>query len=417
MLFEAEPEGGDRGMAEARVAGLARQLASLREQQRAVADVLRAVARSEGLGVVFAVALEAANRLCDGDFGSLYMVEGELLRPVAQQGGSPEQAEYELSHPHTKDRHTLVGRVAVTEQPVHIPDALADPEYSWPGQQMSGYRAMLGLPILVDRQLIGVIGVVRNEPKPFTDEQIELMQTFADQAAIAIANARLIDAVERQRGELSRFLSPQVADLVSSPEGEQLLAGHRAYISCLFSDLRGFTGFVETAEPEELLEVLRSYHAVLGELIRIYEGTLEHFAGDGVMVFFNDPLPVEEHELQAIRLALAAQERFAKLAQNWRKRGIELSLGIGIAAGYATLGRIGFEGRYDYGALGPVTNLASRLSSFAQPGQVLISQRVLAAVEQEVDAQAVGEIELKGFTRPVPAHEVRSLKTTLEGRS
>jgi len=351
-------------MAEATVADLRRQLGRVRQQQRAVADVLRAVARSEGLRIVFEVALEAATRLCDGDFGSLYMIEGEVLRPVAQQGGSPEQAEYERSHPHTRDRHTLVGRVAVTERSVHIPDALADPEYSWPAQQMSRYRAMLGVPIVVDGQLIGVIGVVRNAPKPFSDAEIQLMETFADQASIAIANARLIDAVERQRTELSRFLSPQVAELVSSPEGERLLAGHRAYISCLFSDLRGFTGFVETAEPEELLEVLRSYHGVLGELIRTHGGTLEHFAGDGVMVFFNDPVPVEEHELQAIRLALAAQERFAELAAAWGKRGIELSLGIGIAVGHATLGPIGFEDRFDYGALGPVTNLASRLSSF-----------------------------------------------------
>jgi adenylate cyclase len=394
----------------ARVPDLAKQLESMRAQQRAIADVLRAVARSEGLAAVFDVALEAANRLCDGDFGSLYMVDGEVLRPTAQQGGSLEQAEYEGKHPHTRDRHTLVGRVAVTEQPVHIPDVLVDPEYAWPAQQMSRYRAMLGVPILVEGELIGVIGIVRNEPEPFTHEQIELMKTFADQAAVAIANARLIDAVERQRTELSRFLSPQVAALVSSPDGQKLLAGHRAYISCLFSDLRGFTGFVETAEPEELLEVLRSYHAALGVLIPEHQGTLEHFAGDGLMVFFNDPLPLAEHELQAIRLALAAQERFRGLAAGWRKRGIELSLGIGIAAGYATLGRIGFEGRYDYGALGPVTNLASRLSTHAAAGQVLISQRVFAAVEATVEAQHVGEIELKGFARPVSAYKVLSLR-------
>jgi class 3 adenylate cyclase len=203
-----------------------------------------------------------------------------------------------------------------------------------------------------------------------------------------------------------------VAELVTSPEGQQLLAGHRAYISCLFSDLRGFTGFVETAEPEELLEVLRAYHALLGELIPAYDGTLEHFAGDGLMVFFNDPMPVADHELQAIRLALAARERFGELAAGWGKRGIALSIGMGIAAGYATLGRIGFEGRYDYGALGPVTNLASRLSSYARPGQVLITQRVLAAVEDAVDVLAVGELELKGFARPVPAHEVRAASMT-----
>jgi adenylate cyclase len=267
---------------------------------------------------------------------------------------------------------------------------------------------MLGVPIVVEGNLIGVIGVVRNEAKPFSDDQIELMETFADQAAVAIANARLIEAVERQRAELSRFLSPKVAELVSSPEGGRLLAGHRAYISCLFCDLRGFTGFVETAEPEELLEVLRAYHGMLGQLIPEYGGTLEHFAGDGLMVFFNDPVTVAEHELQAVRLALAAQERFARLAADWRKRGIELSLGIGIASGYATLGKIGFEGRYDYGALGPVTNLASRLSTHALPNQVLISQRVLAAVEDAVDVLPVGEIELKGFARPVPTYEVRS---------
>jgi two-component system, NtrC family, sensor kinase len=214
-----------RELAEATVDDRDRQLASLREERRAVADVLRAVARSEGLGVVFDAALEAANRLCDGEYGSLYMVDGELFRQVTQLGGSPENAEYERSHPHTKDRHTLVGRVAVTEQTVHIHDALADPDYSWPGQGMGGYlyRAMLGVPIFVDDELIGVFVLVRNEPKPFTDEQIELIETFADQASIAIANARLIDAVERQRTELSRFLSPRIAELSPPPRASSFL--------------------------------------------------------------------------------------------------------------------------------------------------------------------------------------------------
>jgi adenylate cyclase len=178
-----------------------------------------------------------------------------------------------------------------------------------------------------------------------------------------------------------------------------------------FYDLRGFTAFAEAAEPEELLEVLREYHAAMGNLIPGYEGTLEHFAGDGMMVFFNDPLPVEDHELQAIRMALAAHDRFAELAATWRKRGTELGLGVGITAGYATLGRIGFEGRYDYGALGSVTNLASRLSAKAESGQTLISQRVYAAVEDAVEAEPVGELELKGFARPVVAYEVGGLHT------
>jgi len=320
-------------------------------------------------------------RLCAGEYGALYLVEGNVLKAVSHSG-SFVQWEYEKTTPQGMDRNTIAGRVVLARAPVHIPDVLEDPEYDYPGPN-TDFRAMLGVPILVEADLIGAMAIVRNVPEPFSDEQIELVRTFADQAAIAIANARLIDAVERQRTELARFVSPQVAELVSSDDGEQLLAGHRAYISCLFCDLRGFTTFAETAAPEELFELLREYHGAIGALVSEHEGTLEHFAGDGLMVFFNDPVPVDEHELKAIRFALAAQERFEELAGRWRKRGTELGLGIGIASGYATLGRIGFEGRYDYGALGPDTNLASRLSARAEPGQTLISQRVYAAVEAD----------------------------------
>ena len=153
---------------------------------------------------------------------------------------------------------------------------------------------MLGVPVLIEQDLIGVVALVRVSPERFAEEHIELVRTFADQAAIAIANARLLEAVERQRTELARFVSPQVAELISSKKGEELLVGHRAYISCLFSDLRGFTAFAETAAPEELFEVLGAYHELLGALIPTHKGTLEHFAGDGVMVFFNDPVAVEE---------------------------------------------------------------------------------------------------------------------------
>jgi class 3 adenylate cyclase len=177
----------------------------------------------------------------------------------------------------------------------------------------------------------------------------------------------------------------------------------------LFCDLRNFTSFAETAAPEELIELLREYHAILGELIARHHGTLEHFAGDGVMVFFNDPVEVPGHELEAVRLAVAAQERFEELATVWRKRGTQLALGIGIEAGYATLGRIGFEGRYDYGALGPVTNLASRLSTRAAGGQILVGPRMYAAIENQVEATPIGEIQLKGFGRPIQTYEVLSL--------
>jgi class 3 adenylate cyclase/putative methionine-R-sulfoxide reductase with GAF domain len=386
---------------------LARELEDVREQQRAISGVLRAVARSAGLQPVLEEVAEACRRLCQADYGALWLLKDGLLHLGAHQG-EPEGAQYDLEHPHPVDRTTAAGRAALERKPIQIPDVLADPEYTYPGPRF--FRTMLGVPIMIEDDLIGVVVVVRREPKRFTDDHIALVQTFADQAAVALTNARLLDAIERQRTELSRFVSPQVADLISSEHGEGLLAGHRAYISSLFCDLRGFTAFAETAAPEELFDVLREYHAVLGELIPAHHGTLEHFAGDGVMVFFNDPLPVDAHELQAIRLAIAAQTRFAELATGWRKRGIDLALGIGIESGYATLGRIGFEGRFDYGALGPATNLASRLSMHASPGQTLIGQRVFAATEEAVETTPVGSLELKGFGRPAVAYEVRRLR-------
>jgi adenylate cyclase len=386
---------------------LARQLADVREQQRALSAVLRAVARSTGLEPVLEEVVEACRRLCQADHGALWLLEGDALRAAVHHGDA-DAADYDSRHPHAVDRTTAAGRTAVERGVVHIPDILADAEYAYPGPRP--YRTMLGVPVMVEEDLFGVVILVRIEAEPFTDEHIALVETFADQAAIALANARLLEAVERQRTELSRFVSPQVAELVSSGDGEALLAGHRAYISCLFCDLRGFTAFAETAAPEELFDLLREYHGALGVLIPEYDGTLEHFAGDGVMVFFNDPLPVPNHELQAIRLGLAAQERVAELTDVWRKRGTELGLGIGIEAGYATLGRIGFEGRYDYGALGPVTNLASRLSTTAAAGQTLIGPRMFAAVEHDVVTVPAGKLELKGFGRPVDAHEVRGLR-------
>jgi adenylate cyclase len=220
----------------------------------------------------------------------------------------------------------------------------------------------------------------------------------------------LTATIERQREELSRFLSPQVAALVSSPEGEQLLAGHRRQITAVFCDLRGFTAFAETAEPEELFGVLRDYHEAMGALIVEHGGTLEHFAGDGIMIFFNDPVLQPDHVERAVRMAVAMRERFADLAVRWRKLGYELAFGVGIAVGYATLGRIGFDGRYDYGAIGNAVILASRLSSDAKGGQILLSQRAFAAVEEVVEAESVGELALKGFSRPVPAVNVIALR-------
>jgi class 3 adenylate cyclase len=211
-------------------------------------------------------------------------------------------------------------------------------------------------------------------------------------------------------GRLKRFFSPQLAELVVSSGGEKLLESHRREITVVFCDLRGFTAFSETAEPEEVMGVLQEYHTAMGNLIFRFEGTLERFTGDGLMVFFNDPLPCSDPAAQAVRMAVAMREQMGELGGRWRRRGHRLGFGIGIAQGYATLGMIGFEGRVDYGAIGPVTNLASRLCDEAQCGQILISQRVFAAVEDLVEAEPAGELSLKGFLKPVPAFNVVELR-------
>ena len=217
----------------------------------------------------------------------------------------------------------------------------------------------------------------------------------------AARQADLLKTIERQKDELSRFLSPQVAALVSSAEGEQLLAGHRRIATTMFCDLRGFTPFSEAAEPEEVLGVLREYHRAMGELIVEHGGTLEHFAGDGMMVFFNDPVLQEDHVERAVRMAIEMRNRFDVLAAEWATRGHDLGFGVGIATGYATLGRIGFEGRYDYGMVGTAVITAARLSSAAAPGQILLSPRTYAAVQGQFEVEELGELQLKGFSRPI----------------
>lgn len=401
----------------ARIAELTGEVDDLRGRQEAVAGILRALSRSHlRLQPILDQIVEAAARLCRSDGCFIHLAdEGGLLHLRASFGASPEAIEYERLHPDRPGRGSLTGRVAMTRKPVHIADVRADPEYTFPVLEVGRYRTLLGLPVLVEDELVGVIGLSRNEARPFESGEIELMATFADQSAIAIANAKLFETVERQKIELSRFLSPEVAALVSSDEGKKLLAGHRAYITVAYFDLRGFTAFAETAEPEELIDVVREYHATAGELVLAFQGTLEHFAGDGLMVFFNDPVPVPEHELQAARLACAMRDRIGELGAGWRKRGYELGLGAGIAVGHATLGRIGFEGRYDYGALGIVTSLAARLSDEASAGQILVSQRAHAALEGRVEANLVADLRMKGFGRPVPAYELVRVVASSEG--
>ena len=210
-------------------------------------------------------------------------------------------------------------------------------------------------------------------------------------------------------GRLKRFLAPQVAQMIASSDlPDSVLASHRQEITVLFCDLRGFTNFTETSEPEEVMEVLRDYHENLGELIFRYEGTLERFLGDGIMIVFNDPIPCVDHTERAIRLALDMRERVNELGTQWRRKGHELGFGIGIATGFATVGQIGFQERREYTAIGSVINLASRLCDEAATGQIVIPARVLASVDQSVKVKALGELTLKGFDKPLAAYDVLS---------
>jgi class 3 adenylate cyclase len=270
-------------------------------------------------------------------------------------------------------------------------------------------QSQLALPLTVKDRLVGVLAVESRTPNAFDELDEVLLRIVGNQAATAIDNARTYRMVE-QLGRLKRFFSPQLAELIIRGGADDPLKTHRREVTVVFLDLRGFTAFAETSEPEELMGVLREYHAEMGRLILACEGTLERFTGDGMMVFFNDPLPVPDAPERAVRMAVAMRERAAELASRWHRSGYELDLGIGIAKGFATIGAIGFEGRWDYGAIGTVTNLAARLCGEAKPGQILISPRLLPEVEQLLEVEEVGLLAVKGLARPVRALNIVRLR-------
>jgi class 3 adenylate cyclase len=248
------------------------------------------------------------------------------------------------------------------------------------------------------------------EKKRLRDQEVRLRSELEEWNKTLEARVREQVSQLERLGRLKRFFSPQLAELIVSGEADDPLKTHRRELTVVYLDLRGFTAFAETAEPEEVMEILHEYHAAMGRLILEYEGTLEHFAGDGMMIFFNDPVPVENAAERAARMALAMREQVRQLTVKWRRLGHELDFGVGIAQGYATIGAIGFEGRWEYGAIGSVPNLAARLCGEAKPGEILIAQRLLAKVEELVDVEPVGEVALKGFHRPISAHKILRLK-------
>jgi len=341
---------------------------------------------------------------------------------------------------------SALGEAATSGEPVAIPDLADAADHPLRDVAIAaGFHSVLVVPLVDQQGILGSLVVLRKTTGEFSQNLIGLMRTFAHQAVLAMRNARLFtevdqkgrelasahstvqqqadqllnwnrsleERVEKQLGEierirkLERFLAPQVAQLIASSDGhDSLLDSHRREVTVVFCDLRGFTAFTESTEPEEAMAVLREYHAALGELIFRYEGTLDRYAGDGVMILFNAPIEFADHTKRAVKMAVEMRDTIGLLTQKWRNRGHSLGFGVGIALGYATLGQIGFEQRLEYAAIGSVTNLASRLCDEAKANQIVVSRRVYGMVEKWVDMAPLDDLNLKGFNHPVLAVEI-----------
>jgi class 3 adenylate cyclase/HAMP domain-containing protein len=436
---------------EAKVEERTKDLAQSIGELKVLEEVGRAVASSLDLNAVLPTVASRALEITHADAVLIYGYDADKRQfNLVEAGGIDKAAEG--PHQTLDEDNTILGMAAAKGEPVAISDLAAADDFSLREVAVqAGFHAVLVVP-LVDQQ--GVLGalVLRRATGDFPANLIGLMRTFASQSVLAMRNARLFsevdqqgrelasanavvseqadklqeqteqlknwnrsleERVEKQLGEierirkLERFLAPQVAQLIASSDGhDALLQSHRREVTVVFCDLRGFTSFTEATEPEEAMNVLREYHAALGELIFRYEGTLDRYAGDGVMILFNAPIQFEDHTKRAVKMACEMRDTIGALTQKWRNRGHSLGFGMGIALGYATLGQIGFEQRLEYAAIGSVTNLASRLCDEAKADQIVVARRVYGAVEQWVDAKPLDDLVLKGFNHPVLAMEI-----------
>ncbi|HEY1799085.1 MAG TPA: adenylate/guanylate cyclase domain-containing protein [Stellaceae bacterium] len=404
-------------------------------QQTAITDVLQVINSSSGnVTLVFDALVDKALSLCEAAFGGLLRFDGECFHRAALRNLPTPLAE--RNRPLRPAPGMALDRLVRGEEIVHIPDIVNDTAYELRYAsrvamvELGGARSAVWIPLRRSDELLGAFVAYRQEVRPFSEWQIGLLQTFAAQAVVAMENARLLDELrarteeaaawnrrleervvlqftelERTR-QLKRFLPPQLAELIIARGDEAALKPHRRDIVVVFCDLRGFTAFAETAEPEALLELLKQYHAAVGPEVAASEGTVGHFAGDGIMVYFNDPLPCDDPAGRGARMAVAMRDAVARLQSTWRAEGHEIGFGVGIAQGYATLGEIGFADRTDYTAVGTVCNLAARLCAEAKDGQILISPRVAATVRKTTPLEAIGQVCLKGLSRPVAVHNI-----------
>ena len=405
---------------------LNRDLARVSNEVRIIQQISREITSTLDLDEVLQIVLGAMDRVLGFEHSMILLedVAGSRLRLAASRGYAPSGVGAEVAF-----GEGVIGVVASRRKMMRIGNIGASVAYlrsvrarleaageasgaetvTLPG--LPAAQSQLALPLLVKDRLVGVLVVESPRAGAFDELDEIILGIVGNQAATAIDNARTYRMVERL-GRLKRFFSPQLAEAIVTGGADDPLRTHRREVTVVFLDLRGFTAFAETADPEEVMGVLREYHAEMGRLVLEHAGTLERFTGDGMMIFFNDPVPVADPAERAVRMAVAMRDRVAALSSRWRKRGYDLGLGVGIAQGYATIGAIGFEGRWDYGAIGTVTNLAARLCGEAQAGQILLSPRVVAGVENVVETEEIGALTLKGFARPVPAFQLVRLKPT-----